>query len=713
MLDWSPPVGVAQLVELLVVVQAVVGSSPIAHPHLRTGPTSTRRDQSPRERRQDKSRSARSRARRLLRRRPAAHAGSSRSTCSTGCPRPSGLVRAGVAPDHPKIKSVTRIYEKTAPSRGFRFFGNVELGSDVTRDELLEPTTRSLYAVGAATDRRLGIPGEDLPGSHPATEFVAWYNGHPDYPTTSSTCRPERAVVIGNGNVALDVARMLVPRRRGARADRHRRSRPRGARTARCQEVVVLGRRGPAQAAFTNPELRELGELAGRGRGRRPGRARARRASRACGGRGRRDPAQRRDAARLRRAGAGRTPPSCSASCARPWRSSATTRAGCGPSGSCATLELTPTGAAAPTGERELARCGLVLRAVGYRGEPIPGVPFDAHRGLIPNDDGRVTDGGEPEPGVYVAGWIKRGPAGVIGTNKKYAAGHRRPIVEDARGGRLPEPSRPDAEALAGVARGARPEVVDWAGWQAIDAHERALGEPAAGRAASSCGRRSSAASPTAADRRRGPGVRDEPRWVRGHPARPTSATPAASSRSRFARSPERARTASPREGHPDRDAPPRRVPEPLLGPRPHRRRAHRPRRDVLRRRGGRGLRARDASRPTCSARTRCTSSAHARALYGYVGYRCSGAEMRGNSAIDIALWDLLRQGRRPARLPAARRARAASASAPTTPAPATATSARARGRTVGNWGLPERRGERGPVRGPRRLPPPRRRAGR
>ena len=146
---------------------------------------------------------------------------------------PWGLVRAGVAPDHPKIKSVTRVYEKTAAQPGFRFHGNVEIGTDVTHDELAAAYHAVLYAVGAPIDRRLGIPGEDLPGSHAATEFVAWYNGHPDYADPSSTCRPTRAVVIGNGNVALDVARMLVLDARRAGGDRHCRPRHRGAAPTR------------------------------------------------------------------------------------------------------------------------------------------------------------------------------------------------------------------------------------------------------------------------------------------------------------------------------------------------------------------------------------------------------------------------------------------------------------------------------------------------
>src|SRR3954464_6758710 len=176
-------------------------------------------------------------------------------------PTPYGLVRAGVAPDHPKIKSVTRVYDKTAANAAFRFFGGVELGRDVSREELLERYHAVVYAVGTADDNRLGIPGEDRPGSHSATEFVAWYNGHPEYAGHEFDLSGGRAVVIGNGNVAIDVARMLVldPAELAPTDTADHAIDGFGASTV--DEVILLGRRGPAQAAFTNPEVRELGEL--------------------------------------------------------------------------------------------------------------------------------------------------------------------------------------------------------------------------------------------------------------------------------------------------------------------------------------------------------------------------------------------------------------------------------------------------------------------
>src|SRR3954454_5789687 len=176
-------------------------------------------------------------------------------------PTPYGLVRAGVAPDHPKLKSVTKRYDKTASHPAFRFFGGVELGSDVERAELLERYDAVIYAVGTADDNRLGIEGEDRPGSHSATEFVAWYNGHPDYADHEFDLSATRAVVIGNGNVAIDVARMLVLDPDEVQVTDTADHAIEGLMAAQVEHVIMLGRRGPAQAAFTNPELLELGEL--------------------------------------------------------------------------------------------------------------------------------------------------------------------------------------------------------------------------------------------------------------------------------------------------------------------------------------------------------------------------------------------------------------------------------------------------------------------
>ena len=395
-------------------------------------------------------------------------------------PTPYGLVRAGVAPDHPKIKSVTRVYEKTAAHPGFRFFGGVELGRDVSREDLLDRFHAVVYAVGTATDNRLGIPGEDLEGSHAATEFVAWYNGHPDFADRTFELAHRRAVVIGNGNVAVDLARMLLLAADELAVTDTADHALLGFGASEVREVVLLGRRGPAQAAFTTPELRELGEL-----------------SQADVTLAADDVALDPLSASWLEDGAGGTVKR-NVELLREYASrpepSATHRVElrflCSPvevlgdeRGRVRALRVVrnriergPDGRlrAVATGEEEVIECGLVLRAVGYRGEPIPGVPFDADRGLIPNEDGRVLGSdGRPLRGEYATGWIKRGPSGVIGTNKKCAAGTVAHVLADAEAGRLRDPDVGDARDWL---RERVSELVTWEGWEAIDEHERSAG---------------------------------------------------------------------------------------------------------------------------------------------------------------------------------------------------------------------------------------------
>jgi ferredoxin--NADP+ reductase len=403
-------------------------------------------------------------------------------------PTPFGLVRAGVAPDHPKIKSVERMYTKTARRDGFRFFGGVELGTDITRAELRERYDAVVYAFGAADDNRLGIPGEDRPGSYPATTFVAWYNGHPHACDEEFDLSAERAVVVGNGNVAIDVARMLVlePDELAVTDTADHAIDAFG--DAGVREVVLLGRRGPAQAAFTNPELRELGELTRADVIVDPADLELDEESlRWLESEG--DPTAKRNVELLREFAA-REPKGLSHRVVLKFLRSPVEVLGEGDDGPVTgvrvvknRIERADDGRlrAVATGEEEVIECGLVLRSIGYRGRPLDEVPFDERRGLIRNDGGRVCDdGGEPIPGEYCVGWIKRGPSGVIGTNKKDAADTVAKIVEDAEAGRLPEtPAAADAEATAEWLRGAAEHVVEWDGWQAIDEHERGLGEPA------------------------------------------------------------------------------------------------------------------------------------------------------------------------------------------------------------------------------------------
>jgi ferredoxin--NADP+ reductase len=393
-------------------------------------------------------------------------------------PTPYGLVRAGVAPDHPKIKSVTRAFDKTAGHERFRFFGHVEFGTDVTRAELVDRYHVVVYAVGTSTDRRLGIPGEDLPGAHAATEFVAWYNGHPDHSGLEFDLQAARqAVVVGAGNVALDVARMLAlapSELRVTDAADH-------AIDVLCasgiEEVTILARRGPLQAAFTNPELLEIGELE--------------RADVEIVG-GALDPlsqAALADADKTRR----RNVEIVGDYAGRPLRGKPLTvrfRFLAAPvelvSGSDGRLtgvriesnEIVARGdgslASRGTGLFEELPAQLVFRSIGYRGVPVAGIPFDEVRGVIRNVGGRVCDaGGEPQRGEYVSGWIKRGPSGVIGTNKKDAHDTVERILEDAVAGRVGEPTRDDIEEL--IASRAI-HAVEWDGWQAIDEAETSAG---------------------------------------------------------------------------------------------------------------------------------------------------------------------------------------------------------------------------------------------
>jgi ferredoxin--NADP+ reductase len=391
---------------------------------------------------------------------------------------PWGLVRAGVAPDHPKIKSVTRVYEKTARKPGFRFHGNVEVGADVSHDELASAYHAVLYAIGAPTDRKLGIAGEELPGSHAATEFVAWYNGHPDYADHSFDLSAQRAVVVGNGNVALDVARMLALTPGELETTDTADHALEALQHSQVQEIVVLGRRGPAQAAYTNPELRELAELADADVVVDPAEVALDEHSRAFLESA--DVTAKRNVEIVtdyaQRAPTGKRKRIVLRFLASPVEILGTDRV---QGVKVVRNELTPDLKARPTDETETIEAGLVLRSIGYRGSPIPGVPFDERRATIHNDGGRVTreDTSEPLPGVYTAGWIKRGPSGVIGTNKKCAQETVDLLLEDLTAGRLATPTtEPDTLLAAIVERGV--DVVDYVGWEAIDAHERGLGEP-------------------------------------------------------------------------------------------------------------------------------------------------------------------------------------------------------------------------------------------
>ena len=394
-------------------------------------------------------------------------------------PTPWGLVRLGVAPDHPQLKTVSRAFEKIAVRPGFRFLGNVEVGRDVTHPELAALYDAVVYAVGSQADRRLGIPGEDLPGSWAATELVAWYNGHPDYQHLDFDLSHERVVVVGNGNVALDVARMLALTKDELAPTDTTDAAISAIVSSGIREIVILGRRGPVQAAWTSTELGELGELGGADVVVDPAELEL-------------DPAS---AAELETASnvvqrnveilrdfATRKPSGKPRTVRLRFRASPVAILGDerveGVEIAHNRLEPDERGSvrAVATEERETFPCGLVFRSVGYRGIGIPGVPFDERSGTIPNADGRVLDeGGAPIPGLYCAGWIKRGPTGVIGTNKKDATETVERLLEDARESRLPAR---EAGTIDEVLADRDAEVVMYAGWEAIDALERSRGEP-------------------------------------------------------------------------------------------------------------------------------------------------------------------------------------------------------------------------------------------
>jgi ferredoxin--NADP+ reductase len=387
-------------------------------------------------------------------------------------PTPWGLVRLGVAPDHPKLKSVSRAYEKIAAKPGFRFFGNVEVGRDVTHADLSRIYDAVIYAVGAQTDKRLGIPGEDLPGSWSATEFVAWYNGHPDFQDLDFRLDAERAVVIGNGNVALDVARMLAltPEELAPTDATDPSITAIGESTIR--EILVVGRRGPAQASFTTPELQEMGELAGADVEVNPAELELDPASAASL---EHDTNARRNMEVFR--GFAARQPSGKPVTVRFlfFRSPVAIHGDEQVEG----IELVRNRleerdgrlVAVPTEEHKTVGCQLVFRSVGYRGVALPELPFDERRGTIRNEGGRV------EHGVYCAGWVKRGPTGVIGTNKKDATETVALLLEDAAAGRIghKEEAVPDALEALLVERGVN--AVVYAGWLSIDEVERAAGE--------------------------------------------------------------------------------------------------------------------------------------------------------------------------------------------------------------------------------------------
>ena len=400
-------------------------------------------------------------------------------------PAPHGLVRYGVAPDHAKIKNVTRAYDTIAGHARFRFFGNVEYGRHVTLADLSRHYHQVVFATGAQTDRQMGIPGEDLAGSHAATEFVAWYNAHPDYQNCQFDLSVERAAVVGVGNVAIDVARILMRTPEELLKTDIATHALDALRNSNIREVFLLGRRGPAQAAFTNPEVKEIGEMEDADVIVRPDEVQLDPLSQAQV-----DAANDRELTRkieiLQGYGA-RTPEGKRRRLHVRFLVSPVELIG-NASGRVKAMRLvrnrlvaSNTGSlnAEATGEFEDLEVGLVFRSVGYRGVSLPDLPFDERKGVIPNDKGRVIDQESKRqvPGVYVTGWIKRGPSGVIGTNKPDAVETVSSMVADVEQGMHWQPDQPDARAVEALVLSRQPLAVTYADWRSLDALECSNGQ--------------------------------------------------------------------------------------------------------------------------------------------------------------------------------------------------------------------------------------------
>jgi ferredoxin--NADP+ reductase len=397
-------------------------------------------------------------------------------------PTPFGLVRGGVAPDHQKIKSVTKVYDRIAADPAVRFFGNVEIGHHITVAELGQFYHQVIFTTGAASDNRMGIPGEDLAGSHPATEFVAWYNGHPDYRHLHFDLSQEAVAVVGVGNVAMDVARILARTPDELRQTDIADYALEALSHSQVKRIYLLGRRGPLQAAFTTPEVKELGEMLDA------------------------DPLVLPDEALLDELSAAELKQSSDraqqskveiiqsyAGRALSKKRQVVLRFLVSP------VELygqervtgmklvknilvaTDLGTPRPkaTDQFEDLDVGLVFRSIGYRGRPIPGIPFHEKWGVINNQSGRVVDpenSGAAVLGIYTAGWIKRGPSGVIGTNKPDSVETVNCMIEDMRAGRTLTPAHPDRAALEALIAERQPQFFSYADWQTLDALELEAG---------------------------------------------------------------------------------------------------------------------------------------------------------------------------------------------------------------------------------------------
>ncbi|MDH3317269.1 MAG: NADP oxidoreductase, partial [Gammaproteobacteria bacterium] len=387
--------------------------------------------------------------------------------------------RSGVAPDHPKLKKAIGVYQKLAESAEFRFLGNVTVGRDVSVEELNNCYHAVVFACGAETDRKLGIPGEDLPGSHAATEFVGWYNGHPDYRDLEFDLSHDTAVIIGQGNVAADICRILAKTVDELKHSDIAEHALEVLTESKVRNIHMIGRRGPAQAKFTHQELREFGELTDCEPVVDPKDLELNEASSE-------ELADRNNRANLKsfevlQSFAARPPPTRRRRCRFHFLKSPIElkhehrleRVVLARN----LLEGKPSEQAArATDELEELACGLLFRSIGYRGVAIPGVPFDEGRGVFPNREGRIVDGEAAVPGLYATGWIKRGPTGIIGTNRADSVATVKSLLEDLPN--LGATKKPGADGLKDLFKNRGVRVVSYADWQKIDSAEIQRGEP-------------------------------------------------------------------------------------------------------------------------------------------------------------------------------------------------------------------------------------------
>lgn len=396
-------------------------------------------------------------------------------------PAPYGLLRYGVAPDHPKIKSISVAYDRIADDPRVRYLGNVPVGDDgLAVDELLAHYDQVVFATGCETDRHLGVAGEELAGSHPATAFVAWYNGHPDFVALPVDLSVERAVVVGIGDVALDLARMLLRDPEDLATTDITDEALAVLRGSSVREVVILARRGPAQAAFAAKEMEDIIEL--------PGVRVVVDHAFVQSDLDAMDPHAGHDRHKLEVLARAATLPVREGDRRLVIRFLVSPAEIVGRDGRVTAVRIEHNeivhdadghASARGTGRFEDIDAGLVVRSVGYRGVAIAGLPFDERQGIVPNLDGRVLSEGTPVPGLYVAGWIKRGANGVVGTNKADAAATVARMLEDLVEQPLHEASVVSREAIDGLLRDRGLRVVTWEGWKRIDSCERERGAKA------------------------------------------------------------------------------------------------------------------------------------------------------------------------------------------------------------------------------------------